>query len=81
MSTVSLSVPGAHCGTCRADILRCVRGVPGVARAELDLERRELTVELDPTRVTVADLRRHLSVAGYPVGGGTTDPTPTRSTP
>jgi ferredoxin len=26
--TVSLSVPGAHCGTCRADILRWVEPHP-----------------------------------------------------
>lgn len=47
MHSAEFAVPGAHCGSCRAEIERIVLGLPGVRSAAVDLRRKSLTVRFD----------------------------------
>lgn len=70
MSSAEFEVPGAHCGSCRADIERILRAVPGVASAIVDLRNKSLTVGFeaaaDPASATAAVIGA-LRGAGYEV--------------
>jgi copper chaperone len=66
VSTVSLFVPGAHCGTCRAVVLHTLRAMSGVRQAELDLRDRRATVQFEPGVLDEAALCAALAEAGYP---------------
>ncbi len=66
MQIIELSVPGAHCGACRAAVLRHLRAMPGVRSAELDLRDRRATVLADPAVVDAGELCQRLADAGYP---------------
>lgn len=66
MQVIELSVPGAHCGACRAVILRHLRVMTGVRSAELDLRDRRATVLVNPAAIDAGELCQRLAAAGYP---------------
>lgn len=70
MHSAEFAVPGAHCGSCRAEIERIVLGLPGVRSAVLDLRSKTLTVGFDtgavPASVTT-DITHALRASGYEV--------------
>ncbi len=74
MQIIELSVPGAHCGACRAAILRHLRAMPGVRSAELDLRVRRATVLVNPAAIEPNELCRRLADVGYPATPGTSAP-------
>lgn len=44
MSTNTYSVPGMHCGHCKAAVTRELEAVPGVEGVDVDLETKLVTV-------------------------------------
>jgi copper chaperone len=44
MDTKTYSVPGMHCGHCKAAVSRELEAVTGVERVEVDLEAKLVTV-------------------------------------
>lgn len=63
--TLTLTVPGMHCGHCEASVKEEVSVVPGVESVVVDLESKLVTVsgeELDE-----AALRAAVEEAGYDV--------------
>jgi copper chaperone len=44
MDTKTYSVPGMHCGHCKAAVSRELEAVTGVERVEVDLETKLVTV-------------------------------------
>jgi copper chaperone len=61
--TITYSVPGVHCGHCRAAITEEVSAVAGVESVEVDLESKRVTV----TGATLDDaaIRGAIDEAGY----------------
>jgi copper chaperone len=47
VSETTLSVPEIHCGHCKTSIEGAVSALPGVARAEVDVEARTVSVTFD----------------------------------
>ncbi|HEU6444512.1 MAG TPA: heavy-metal-associated domain-containing protein [Gaiellaceae bacterium] len=47
METRTYSVPGMHCGHCKAAVTRELEGVSGVQTVEVDLETKLVTVRGD----------------------------------
>jgi copper chaperone len=63
--TLTLTVPGMHCGHCEASVKEEVSVVPGVESVVVDLDSKLVTVsgqELDETA-----LRAAIEEAGYDV--------------
>ncbi|MGE0356240.1 MAG: mercury resistance system periplasmic binding protein MerP [Burkholderiales bacterium] len=64
--TVTLSVPGMNCAACPITIKKALGKVDGVARTEVNLEKRAAVVTFDDSRTTVEALTRATGEAGYP---------------
>ena len=60
-----LSVPGVHCAACIARVEKAARGLPGVARARVNLSTRRLTVDWTPKEGRPPDLIGTLGAIGY----------------
>ena len=67
LHAIILEVPALHCDGCISSVAQVLAGFPGVLSIEGDLERRELTVEYDPTSVTPVAMSAQLAEIGYPV--------------
>jgi mercuric transport protein periplasmic component len=64
--TVTLSLPGMNCAACPITVKKALSKVPGVAKAEVNLDKREVTVTFDDARTHVEALMRATRDAGYP---------------
>jgi copper chaperone len=63
--TLSYSVPGVHCGHCRAAIERELAPIPGVSSVTVALETK--TVSVTGERLDDAAVRAAIDEAGYDV--------------
>lgn len=63
--TVSLVVENMHCGACMTSIERCLKSVPGVSDARVNLSARRASATFDPARVDVQALIDALGRAGF----------------
>jgi mercuric ion binding protein len=64
--TVTLSVPGMNCAACPITVKKALGKVPGVAKTDVNLDKREATVTFDDARTNVDALMRATRDAGYP---------------
>lgn len=64
--TVTLSVPGMNCAACPITVKKALGEVPGVAKTDVNLGKREATVTFDNARTNVEALMRATQDAGYP---------------
>lgn len=64
--TVTLSVPGMNCAACPITVKKALGKVPGVAKTDVNLDKREATVTFDDARTNVEALVRATQDAGYP---------------
>ncbi|AJP47312.1 mercury transporter [Rugosibacter aromaticivorans] len=64
--TVTLSVPGMNCAACPITVKKALGKVPGVAKTDVNLGKREATVTFDNARTNVEALMRATQDAGYP---------------
>ena len=65
METSVLKVNGMTCGGCVRSVTNVLKALPGVANAEVSLEKSEAKVTFDPGRADVAALRKAIEGAGY----------------
>jgi mercuric ion binding protein len=71
--TVTLAVPGMTCGACPITVKKALTRVDGVARAEVDFDKKQAVVTFDDAKVGANQLTRATADAGYPStvkGGG-----------
>lgn len=65
----TFTVPEISCEHCKGAIEGALSPVPGVARAEVDVEAQTVDVDYDPTTVPEGVLRQAIEEAGYTVAG------------
>ena len=65
METTVLKVTGMTCGGCVRSISNVLKALPGVASAEVSLEKSEAKVTFDPAIANQAALRKAIEDAGY----------------
>jgi copper ion binding protein len=68
VKTVSIPVEGMSCVSCAARVKRTLKGIEGVQRVEVSLERREATVRFAADRVTPDRLEAAINELGYKAG-------------
>lgn len=55
-----------YCEACAAVITKALRGVPGVGKVNVDVDRKEVMVQFDPARASVEDLTAATGKKGFP---------------
>jgi len=65
METIVLKVAGMTCGGCVRSVGNVLKALPGVASAEVSLEKSEAKVAFDPALANQAALRKAIGDAGY----------------
>lgn len=54
------------CDACAAVITKALRGVPGVSKVDVDVEKKEVLVRFDPAKASVEDLTAATAKKGFP---------------
>jgi copper chaperone len=67
MTTLTISVPEIHCDHCKHSIEGALAPLPGVASAQVDVEARTVTVEVDETLTDRGRLVAAIEDQGYDV--------------
>lgn len=65
----TLTAPDISCGHCVAAIQGAVGALPGVSTVKADEATKQVQVEFDPQRVTLAQIAATMDDEGYPVQG------------
>ena len=65
METTVLKVSGMTCSGCVRSVTNVLKTLPGVADAEVSLEKSEARVTFDPACASPAALRQAIEGAGY----------------
>lgn len=65
METTVMKVGGMSCQGCVKSVTNVLQALPGVAKADVSLERGEARVEFDPARVDHAALKGAIEGAGF----------------
>jgi P-type Cu2+ transporter len=65
LAETDLYLEGVHCASCVWLVERVPLAVPGVARAELDIARRRVTIAWDAASLSLARVARFLDQLGY----------------
>lgn len=66
MTTTTLSAPDIECGGCANAILKALTGVAGIAKTEVAIEEKTVTITHDPELASVASLQTRLDHVGFP---------------
>ncbi len=61
----TFSIKGMHCASCVLVLEKSLKGVDGVAQANVNLATEKATVEYDPNKVTDKELASAVSNVGY----------------
>ena len=63
---VTLSVPGMNCSACPITVKMALGKVPGVAKTDVNLDKRQAAVTFDDARTNAEALMRATKDAGFP---------------
>lgn len=55
-----------YCEACAAVITKALRGVQGVSKVNVDVEKKEVMVQFDPAKASVEDLTAATGKKGFP---------------
>lgn len=67
MNEVRLSVPQVSCNCCVGNVSKAVEQVDGVAKVEVDTERKTVLVRYDDQAADEQRIRQAIEAAGYEV--------------
>ena len=65
METTLLKIGGMTCGGCVRSVTNVLKALPGVADAEVSLQKSEAKVTFDPALASAAAFRHAVEEAGY----------------
>lgn len=68
METTVIKVTGMSCGGCVKSVTSVLQALPGVAKAEVSLEKGEARVEYESGRVGLDDMKNAVVEAGFEAG-------------
>ena len=68
MRTVTVPVNGMICMVCAGSVKNALKAVHGVQKAEVDLEKHNVTVRYENDKVSVDELTRAINQLGYKAG-------------
>ena len=68
MTTIHVTVPDISCGNCVAHIEKDIGALSGVASVNADETTKNVTIEFDESRVSLAQIAVAMDEAGYPIG-------------
>ncbi|MDK2806266.1 MAG: copper chaperone [Thermoanaerobacterium sp.] len=63
--TVTIGVRGMSCNHCKMTVEKALKGLDGVSKATVDLDKANVTVTYDPKKVTIDDMKKAIIDAGY----------------
>ena len=66
IARVTLDVPGMNCPACPFTVQKSLKNLKGVLQAEASLEQKKAVVLFDPTKVSIEEMIRATTNAGYP---------------
>ncbi len=67
MTREKFVVEGMSCGHCVATIKKAVGGLAGVINVDISLENKEVSVEFDENKLTIATVFTKIKTAGFEV--------------
>ena len=67
MATLTLQVDGMTCQGCVTSVTRVLMDIPGVANADVVLQKKAATVNFDSTKTNRNELKQAIEDAGYDV--------------
>lgn len=70
MERATFSVPNIECENCARTIRRSVSGATGVQRVEVDVPKKQVSIEYDPDQITVEAVCGQLERSGFPPAEG-----------
>jgi copper chaperone len=65
MREITIRIEGMHCGGCARNVAETLKALPGVAGAEVSLERACAVVQYDPATIDAAAMRLAVEEAGF----------------
>jgi copper chaperone CopZ len=65
--TLAFEIEGMHCVSCAMNIDGALEDTPGVISATTNFAKARLSIEFDPTRLTIDDIQRIVAEQGYTV--------------
>ena len=65
MQTLKFDVQGMTCGGCTGSVQRALSGLDGVSHVDVTLRPGTATVQVDPARVTPAQIEARLAGLGF----------------
>jgi len=65
METTIVKVNGMKCGGCVKSVTNVLQELPGVARADVSLERGEARIEYDPAKLGIDAMKLAINDAGF----------------
>lgn len=66
VKSATLYAEKIYCDACAAVISKALRGVPGVSKVNVDVEKKEVLVQFDPAKAKVDDLTAATAKKGFP---------------
>ena len=66
VKSATLYAEKIYCDACAAVITKALRGVPGVSKINVDVEKKEVLVQFDPATAKVEDLTAATAKKGFP---------------
>lgn len=67
MESVTLNVEGMACGHCKMAVEKALSSLEGVQAANVNLEGKKVDVEYEPGSVSLDDIKKAVTEAGYSV--------------
>jgi copper chaperone len=67
LERATLTAPDISCSHCVATINKALGGIVGVSKVETSEQTKQVKIEFDPARVSLAQIEATLDDEGYPV--------------